>query len=93
MEVSGEPRPHRILHSGSKRELEQPSLVLTALGIENAIDFDGHGWGLWVADADSVRAEAELASYAEEDTLATAAATERCLSSTTACRACSPIYA
>ncbi len=66
MEVSGEPHPHRILHSGSKRELEQPSLVLTALGIENAIDFDGHGWGLWVADADSVRAEAELASYAEE---------------------------
>ncbi len=68
MEVSGEPqpRPHRVRHSGNKRELEQPSLVLTALGIENAIDFDGHGWGLWVADTDSVRAEAELASYAEE---------------------------
>jgi membrane associated rhomboid family serine protease len=68
MEVSDDPPPRTrcVRRSGSKRELERPSLVLTALDIDNAIDFDGHVWGLWVADADAVRAEAELSSYAEE---------------------------
>jgi len=68
MEVSDDPPPRTrcVRRSGSKRELERPSLVLTALDIDNAIDFDGHAWGLWVADADAVRAEAELSSYAEE---------------------------
>jgi rhomboid protease GluP len=66
MEVSDDPPPRCIRRSGSKRELERPSLVLTALDIDNAVDFDGHAWGLWVADADAERAEAELSSYAEE---------------------------
>jgi rhomboid protease GluP len=68
MEVSDDPPPRTrcVRRSGSKRELERPSLVLTALDIDNAIEFDGHAWGLWVADADAARAELELSSYAEE---------------------------
>lgn len=56
-----------IRRDHNRHSLERASLVLTAIDIANDIEPDGAQWSLWVADAEAMRASAELETYAQEN--------------------------
>ncbi len=56
-----------IRRAPDRRPLERDSLVLTAIAIDNGIYADGAEWCLWVADAEALRANAELDNYSQEN--------------------------
>jgi rhomboid protease GluP len=56
--------PIRI--AATSREAEEWALVLTALGIPNAVRRHTEGWALLAAPGDTVRADAALAAYERE---------------------------
>ena len=56
-----------VQRSASRPPLNEAGLVLAAVAIEHRIEWDGHGWGLWVAPESSAAAGAELAAYRAEN--------------------------
>lgn len=56
-----------IRTSRSRPDLNELSLVLTAVDVPHRIDFDGHVWGLWVDTGDVAAANAELDKYDREN--------------------------
>ena len=56
-----------IRRSRSRQALNEPALVLAAVGIAHQIDFDGHEWCLWVDSNDVPAANLELDRYDREN--------------------------
>ncbi|MEQ8857789.1 MAG: rhomboid family intramembrane serine protease [Pseudomonadales bacterium] len=56
-----------IRRNRARPPLNDLALVLTAVGIDHEIEFDGHDWSLWVLTGDVVAANAELDSYQREN--------------------------
>jgi rhomboid protease GluP len=56
-----------IGRSRARGTVEELGLVLTAVGLEHRIEFDGHDWCLQVRDADEAAACRELANYWREN--------------------------
>jgi rhomboid protease GluP len=51
----------------ARGRVNELGLVLTAVGIDHRLEFDGHDWGLWVAVDDVAAANEELDRYHTEN--------------------------